>query len=134
MRSALADSLRSTRVTVDVDLGTAELTLRERLDLAPGDVLRLRSAAESGAEAVVRLGKIRRDGQNFPKLLDRFCKLPYVLESAHFLHARVDVASASRGHQDESEPRVESKRHTDPSVGGPILWPPSRKRKPARRV
>ncbi len=53
VRAALAESLRASRVTVDVDLGTAELTVREMLGLAPGDVLRVRPAAESGAEAKI---------------------------------------------------------------------------------
>lgn len=50
-RAALEDSVRESFVDVDVDLGIAELTLREVLELAPGDVLRPRSTPEGGAEA-----------------------------------------------------------------------------------
>jgi len=52
-RDALRSSLRSSRVRVDVDLGTTDVSLRELLELAPGDVLRTQSPADGGAEAKV---------------------------------------------------------------------------------
>ncbi|GJM45286.1 MAG: flagellar motor switch protein FliM [Gemmatimonadota bacterium] len=53
MRSALEESLRSSKVQVDVNLGTAEVTLRELLELEIGDVLRFAPLTEEGAEALV---------------------------------------------------------------------------------
>lgn len=52
-RGALRESIAGARLAIDVDLGRTTLTLRELMDLEPGDVLRFRSASPSGVEARV---------------------------------------------------------------------------------
>jgi flagellar motor switch protein FliM len=53
VRDALEGALRSSRVTVDVDLGVVELTLREILALVPGEILPVTPIAGEGAAALV---------------------------------------------------------------------------------
>jgi hypothetical protein len=74
-----------------------------RLLECPDGAARVSRLNQSGAEAVIRLRKVRRDGENLAELVDRFCKLANVLERAHFLHARIDVAAAAGGHECQRE-------------------------------
>jgi flagellar motor switch protein FliM len=52
-RDALAQRLLASHVTVDVDLGVAELSLEKFLGLAPGEVLPILPLAGEGASAIV---------------------------------------------------------------------------------
>ncbi|MGQ0720010.1 MAG: flagellar motor switch protein FliM [Candidatus Eiseniibacteriota bacterium] len=54
VRGSLSQSLRFCPVGLDVDLGSASLTLRQILDLETGDVLRIGPAAKDGAVAMVQ--------------------------------------------------------------------------------
>jgi flagellar motor switch protein FliM len=53
LRTALGESVAAARLEVDVSLGTVQLTLRELLQVEPGDVLRVAPAGEAGAVASV---------------------------------------------------------------------------------
>jgi flagellar motor switch protein FliM len=52
-RAALEGALRASLVAVDVDLGVAELTLREILEIAPGEIVPVTPLAGEGAVALV---------------------------------------------------------------------------------
>jgi flagellar motor switch protein FliM len=52
-REALSRSMRTSRVELNIDLGSADLSLREFLELTPGDILRIAPLEEHGAEARV---------------------------------------------------------------------------------
>ncbi|NNE43769.1 MAG: flagellar motor switch protein FliM [Gemmatimonadetes bacterium] len=54
VEDALQDSLRRAPVTVDVDLGSVMISLRELLALQEGDVLRITPAAAKGALASIQ--------------------------------------------------------------------------------
>ena len=52
-KEALRESLAAAELSLDIDLGHTTLSLRELLDLEPGDVLRFTSASPSGIVAQV---------------------------------------------------------------------------------
>lgn len=54
VREALDDTVRSCPVSVQVEMGTATLSLGELLDLEPGDVLRIVPASGDGARAALQ--------------------------------------------------------------------------------
>lgn len=54
VHGALTESLRGAPVTLDVDLGTVLISLRDLLALQEGDVLRITPAAEGGAQASIQ--------------------------------------------------------------------------------
>jgi hypothetical protein len=86
----------------------------------PDGAARVFRLDEGQAEAVVRLRKIRSDGQDLAELVDRLCKLPNVLQSAYFPHARIDIAPAASGQENDREdacPRGGSPSAA-PSAGG----------------
>jgi flagellar motor switch protein FliM len=62
LRTAIETSVRSAMLAVDVDLGHAEITLSELLDLEEGDILRFSSPCDGGARASVE-GVPRLDGR-----------------------------------------------------------------------
>jgi len=53
VRAALTSSVRTSKLDVEIDLGRVDLSLREILDLEPGDVLRFMPAAPTGAQGSV---------------------------------------------------------------------------------
>jgi len=53
LRTAIEGSVRAAPLQFDVDLGVADVTLGELLDLGVGDILQLHSSSDGGARASV---------------------------------------------------------------------------------
>ena len=61
LRSALSRSVRDSRVRVDVEIGRACLSIRELMELEPGDVLRFSAPCRAGATLLIE-GVTRAEG------------------------------------------------------------------------